>query len=153
VVEPKLLAELMKAKDPHVRAAAVHAMYFWGPRLEKEGGAASRTLQEAVADENPQVRLNAVIALGQIPSTKSIELAMRATEQPVDRWTDYALYLTINKLKDVWLPEVAAGKFTFNGNATQLAMALGALESGEAVAPLLSLLKRGTIPRIWRRGK
>src|SRR5439155_9643778 len=71
---------------------------------------------------------------------------MRATDQPVDRWTDYALYLTINKLKDVWLPEVAAGKFTFNGNATQLAMALQALESGEAVAPLLSLLKRGTIP-------
>src|SRR5439155_22990315 len=78
---------------------------------------------------------------------------MRATDQPVDRWTDYALYLTINKLKDVWLPEVAAGKFAFNGNATQLAMALGALESGEAVAPLLALLKRGTIPPDMAAGK
>jgi len=154
VIEPNLLASVLKANDPHIRAAATHTLYFWGPRLG-DGGASPtlQLLETAVADQNPQVRLNAVIALGQIPSVKSIELAMRATEQPVDRWTDYALYLTINKLKDVWLPEVAAGKFTFNGNATQLAMALQALESTEAVAPLLSLLKRGTIPPDMAAGR
>src|SRR5207248_11527001 len=149
VVEPNLLASLLKANDPHVRAAGTHALFFWAKKIPN----ALDLLAGAVADPNPQVRLNAVIALGQIPSVKSIELAMRATDQPVDRWTDYALYLTINKLKDIWLPEVAAGKFTFNGNANQLAMALQALESNEAVAPLLSLLKRGTIPPEMAAGK
>jgi putative heme-binding domain-containing protein len=155
VVEPNLLASLLAANDPHVRAAATHALYFWANRMPADGGA-SPTLQSQtralellagrVGDENSQVRLNAVIALGQIPSLRSMELAMSAMDRPTDRWIDYALYLTINKLKDTWLPAVSSGQFTFNDNPKHLAVALGALDSSEAVAPLLALLKRGAIP-------
>ncbi|HEV8377529.1 MAG TPA: PVC-type heme-binding CxxCH protein, partial [Tepidisphaeraceae bacterium] len=141
VVEPNLLASLLKADDPHIRAAATHALHFWGKRVPN----GIDLLGAAVADENPQVRLNAVISLGQIPSLRSIELAMSALDRPMDRWIDYGLYLTINKLKDTWLPAVSSGQFTFNDNPRHLAVALQALESSEAVAPLLVLLKRGTI--------
>src|SRR5215212_2996304 len=51
VVEPELLGALLRAKDARVRAAAVHALYFWAGKIPNS----TEMFAKAVEDENPQV--------------------------------------------------------------------------------------------------
>src|SRR5262249_45991846 len=63
VVNPELLTALLRSTDHHVRAAATRVVYHWHPRLDN----ALELLAASVADDHPQVRLEAVRALSQIP--------------------------------------------------------------------------------------
>ena len=83
--EPALLERLLKAKDHRVRAAAVRVVPHWKAQLTESG----RGCCEArVADDHPQVRLEAVRALAQFPSAKSAEVALRCS---TGRWTSSSI--------------------------------------------------------------
>ena len=91
---------------PRVRAAATRVVRYWHNRLSDP----LALLAVQVVDENPRARLEAIRALGHVPDARAAEVAMRALDKPVDRFLDYALWLTARDLQPYWLPEVVAGK-------------------------------------------
>ncbi len=66
-------------------------------------------------------------------------------DRPVDRFLDYALWLTARDLRPYWFPEVAAGQSHFDSPA-HLIFALQAVGSPDVVRPLLKALGDGAIP-------
>jgi len=143
VVEPKLLNTLLNARDHHARAAAARVAGAWQNRLPS----ALELLATRAQDEHPQVRLEAVRALGAIPSARAAEAAVQALEKPADRWIDYGLWLTLRDLEKHWMPELQAGKPTF-ANTRHLLFALQAAGSqggSAALKPLMGLLKSGKV--------
>jgi putative heme-binding domain-containing protein len=140
-VEPKLLDTLLYAKDARIRAAAVRVASQWRARLDDP----VNLLAARVADDHPQVRLEAVRALADFPGARAAELAMQALDRPIDKFLDYALWLTARELAPHWLPHFQAGKLDFSRKAQQLVFALQAANSPAAVRPLLDLVKAGRI--------
>jgi putative heme-binding domain-containing protein len=141
-VEPKLLTVLLNATDYRVRAAATRVLSYWHGRVAHPLG----LLTARVADEHPQVRLEAVRALGQIADVQAAELALKALERPVDKFLDYGLYLTFRELESQWVPALRQGKFNFGGNARGLIFALQAVNAREGVRALVELVKSGKVP-------
>jgi putative heme-binding domain-containing protein len=142
VVEPGLLHSLLAARDNRVRAAAVRVAGAWQTRLPDR----LELLAARVTDEHPQVRLEAVRALGRIPSVRSAELALQALERPVDEFIDYGLWLTLRELQDQWIPALQAGRFRYGNNVRRLTFALQAVGSERVLAPLVGLVRSGKIP-------
>jgi putative heme-binding domain-containing protein len=148
IVEPGLLAGLLQAHDPRVRAAAVRVLAHWHKRLDDP----LALLEPRVADAHSRVRLEAVRALGRIPGTRSAEFALRALDKPVDRFLDYALWLTARELAPEWLPALQAGRFDFGGNPRHLVFALQAENTPAVVPPLLAALRGGRVPTDLEEG-
>lgn len=142
-VEPKLLATLLKARDHHARAAATRIVGYWHSRLSNPVD----LLAERVADEHPQVRLEAVRSLAQIPTARSAEIALRAIDHPMDQFLDYALWLTARELSPHWLPALEKAEVDFGGNSRRLVFALQAVGSSAAVKPLVELFKSGKVAK------
>ncbi|WP_422930628.1 PVC-type heme-binding CxxCH protein [Singulisphaera sp. PoT] len=143
VVEPDLLKDLLRDADPRIRAAATRVLAHWLQRVSDP----LDLLAAQVVDDHPRVRLEGVRALARIPNPRAAEIAMRALDLPVDRFLDYALYLTARELEPVWLPEVQAGRFDFGGHSSHLVFALRAVGSPAVVKPLAQALEAGKIPK------
>jgi putative heme-binding domain-containing protein len=146
VPEPLLLGDLLESPDARARAAAVRVLRHWAGRI----GDPLALLEPRVEDDHPRVRLEAVRALGRIPGVRSAELAMRALDRPVDRFLDYALWLTARDLAPSWLPAVQAGAFDFGGKPAHLLFALNAVGSPAVVGPLVEVLRSGRVPAAQR---
>jgi putative heme-binding domain-containing protein len=142
IVEPKLLAEMLNANDYRVRAAAVRVASAWASRLPNP----LELLAPRVRDDEAQVRLEAVRALAQVPNAHSAELALEALDHPMDKWLDYALWLTVRELQPEWEPALQQGKFNYGGNPRRLLFALQAAGTKDALAPLVKLVKEGKTP-------
>ncbi len=140
VVEPDLLDTLLNARDPRARAAAVRVVGHWQDRLRDP----LALLASRVADDHPRVRLEAVRALAEVTSARSVAIALNALDKPMDQYLDYAVWLTARQLKDRWLPEVQAGREDLGGGA-HLAFALKAVDSPALVGPLMEMLKAGQV--------
>ncbi len=147
-VEPKLLATLLNASDHRIRAAAVRVVAGWAARLDNP----LALLAPRVADDHPQVRLEAVRALALIPSPRSASLALVALDRPLDRFLDYGLTQTLMDLQAVWLPALQAGKFDFGGNPTRLLYALKAAGSPQVVPALVKLVREGKVAKDGEEG-
>src|SRR5439155_2416853 len=65
---------------------------------------------------------------------------------PVDKFLDYALWLTARELESYWLPEFQKGRLDFGGNTRRLVFSLEAVKSPAAVKPLVDLVKAGKVP-------
>ncbi len=141
VAEPRLLAALLQAGDYRIRAAAVRVVAAWHDRLPHP----LELLAPRVADDEPQVRLEAVRALGRIPSTQAAELALKALDKPVDKYLDYGLWLTLRELEPHWLPAVQQGKLHFGGNSRHLMFALQAADSRAVLPSLVELVRSGKV--------
>jgi putative membrane-bound dehydrogenase-like protein len=171
VVEPKLLEQLLNAKDGKVRAAAVRVLAFWQERLpadpvklasawqgwppaplplaraELPGARALELLAARAADDHPRVRLEAVRALARIPTARAAELALSVADKPLDPKLDYALWLTINDLAEPWLAAVKSGAWNPAGRDKQLEFALKAIEPAQASDVLGQLLGDAPLPK------
>jgi putative heme-binding domain-containing protein len=143
VVEPKLLAALLRSPDHRVRAAATRVLGLWHNRISDP----LSLLAEQIKDEHPRVRLEAACALRYVQVPRSIELAMQALDRPVDAFLDFALWDTARQLQSVWLPALESGQVNFGGNVRHLTFALEAVDSPAVVPPLVALLKSGRLPR------
>jgi putative heme-binding domain-containing protein len=111
VVEPGLLKKLLRANEPNARAAATMVLRYWHDRI---GYSESLDLLSTqIADENPRVRLQAVIALSFISDPRSIEIASRVLQKPMDQFLEQALKNTAKALNaKIQMPnaDVAANK-------------------------------------------
>src|SRR5262249_32492544 len=135
VVEPKLLAGLLRAGDYRIRSAATRVLGAWEGRLSQP----LELLAAQVNDDHPQVRLEAVRALSLVSNSspgptspanaRRVEIALEALDRPMDRWLDYALWLTCRELQPHWMPLLQQGRLTFGGNTRRLLFALQAVGS------------------------
>jgi putative heme-binding domain-containing protein len=141
VPEPKLLGLMLRANDYRVRAAATRVLGQWHARLTNP----LELLALRVADEHPQVRLEAVRALGRIPSARAAEIALVALDRPIDKFLDYGLWLTCRELEPQWMPALQQGKFDVVGNPRRLLFALQASGNKMALPSLVNLVKSGKV--------
>jgi putative heme-binding domain-containing protein len=141
IVEPNLLADRLVSKDARVRAAATRVVQHWADRLSDPAGLLARM----VLDEDPRVRLEAVRVLAHVPDPSAPAIAMRVLDRPVDKFLEYALWLTARETAPNWLPSLEAGRFDFEGHPGHLVFALNAVNTPAVVKPLLSALRAGKI--------
>jgi HEAT repeat protein len=90
-----LLTQLLKSPDYRVRAAAVRVLGAWGNELSDP----LALLEEAIADAHPRVRLETVRACSFFQDPKALEIALRALDQPMDRYLQYTLTETVRQLQ------------------------------------------------------
>ena len=129
----ELALQIMKSSpDYRARAAAVRILYHeTGP---VEG------LIRAVNDSHPQVRREAITALGQYHSADAAMIALQALDHPMDNFLDFALWRTCRILEPYWLPAFENGTFS-KLDANQITFALKAVEKPQALQPLVAMMK------------
>ena len=147
VRDVSLLLALMEADTPGVRAAAARIAGDWIELDER----IPQLLAQRAKDSDPHVRLEAVRALAKwSDQTRAVQWALAARSESMDRWLEYALWLTCRETADGWLPKLQAGEFNFDGNADALAFALRAIRNPSAVSSLTRLLREGNVPAAQR---
>ncbi len=146
-VDAGLLRQLLHAGDGRIRAAAVRVLGEWGPG-HVEGGA--MLLIERLTDEHPRVRLETVRALAHTQMATAADLALLVLDKPMDRFLEYALWLTINDLADPWLAALESGKQNPASYGKKLEFALGAVEPTKAARVLGKLLAQHPLTRDGR---
>jgi putative heme-binding domain-containing protein len=138
-VEPELLDRLLRARDHQARAAATRVLASLENRIPNP----LPRLSERVCDAHPQVRLEAVRALAHLQNVQAIEVALQTLHRPVDKYLDYALWLTTRELSPWWLPAFQKGQLDFGGDHRLLFFALRAAGTPETVPVLLQRLRSG----------
>jgi putative heme-binding domain-containing protein len=96
-------------------------------------------LHKAVGDPSPRVRLEAVVALSNLPGAMPLDLALGALSMPTDRFIEYALWLCIRSHGAEWLAALTEGKIELTGNEDKLGFVLKNLPpaiTGETMARL-----------------
>ena len=111
VPEIPLLKRLIAAKTPAARAIAAEALGRWADRLPITFDPLEQLAALAV-DADPQVRLAAVVAAGNIPRVESMVVLFTAAEQPRDPFIDTALRAAVAVLKPLWEPALTKGGAT-----------------------------------------
>jgi putative heme-binding domain-containing protein len=157
IVEPKLLGRLLEAKDGRVRAAATRVLAWWAgntpgiPSLAKtriDSSTALDLLEKRIADEHPRVRVEALRALGRIPTARSTELALSVLEKgQVEGFLEYALWLTINDLAEPWAAALESGAWKIEGREKQLQYALKSIEPKLATRLMARVIGDKPLPR------
>ncbi len=115
VTRPQLLAKLLAAKDPRVRAYGTRVISGWADRLPDP----LALLRERIHDTNPRVRLEAIVAASYVLKPETVEVVTQALDSPRDKFIDYSLVQSIRALQPQWGPALAANRLTFGGSATQ----------------------------------
>ena len=109
-----LIGQVLEVGDHRARAYATRLMGREGIELKD----VFALLETAAADNHPRVRMEAVLAAGQIPDPRSILVAAAVAESPRDRWINYAFSQAVHHLKPFWLPAFRRGEVDF-GNRQQ----------------------------------
>ncbi len=99
VVHEALLDDVLASEDGRVRAAAVAVLRDWRDELE-----VFDRLKAAVLDTDPDVRMEAVLALGYVQDPKSVELVSLAMRQPIDNGTTAVLRRALVALEPLGTP-------------------------------------------------
>ena len=151
-VEPKLLHRVLRSPEPHARAAATRVLRYWHDRIPN----ALELLKVQVNDKQPRVRLEALLALSDIPTSQSAEVALDALRHPTDYYLDYVLKETIKTLEKYWKPAIAAGKPFAVDNPKGIAYILDSIPAHDLPKlarsePVnLALLTRTGVERFYR---
>ena len=83
-------------------------------------------LRALVADENPRVRLQAVVACTYVPRHEAMEVAAIAADFPTDKFLAYALNQAVFALKPYWLPAFKSGKLNLDKKISRLGLLINA---------------------------
>ena len=103
VVEPDLLARMLRSPEPRARAAATRVARFWRRELDDP----LAILATQVEDAFPRARLEALLGLSYLESEPAALAALGALDRPTDYYLDYTLGETIDTLEPWWQPALA----------------------------------------------
>ena len=145
ILQPRedLLTQCMQSEDPRIRAASMRVATDWLPLINESF---RESIADATEDTHPRVRLEAVSALRKQKSADAVEHATRALSQPMDRFLEYALWLTCWENQADWLPAFQQGELQFGQDPQRLAFAIKAVGRPGTVRPLVRLFESGAIP-------
>ncbi len=113
---PALLSKLLAAKDPRVRAYGARVAGAWAEQLPDT----LRLLRESVKDENPRVRLEAVVAASYVPKAEAVQVVTAALETKRDPFLDYAIRQSARALQPRWASALAVNQLNLSGSAAQI---------------------------------
>jgi putative heme-binding domain-containing protein len=138
---PAIWRRLWENGDYRIRAAALRILsHRW-----KEFPEVMKQLDQAVADENPQVRLWALVVLAEIRKPVAISLALKVLDQPMDDSIDFLLEQTCREQADIWMPAVMSGKLKLDAHPSHLVYAMKSTGRSDALPPLFAALKSGKL--------
>ncbi|EDY18971.1 membrane-bound dehydrogenase domain protein [Chthoniobacter flavus Ellin428] len=106
--QPELLQRVLASKAPEARAYAASTLARWADRLPPQFDVVEK-LADLAHDEDPRVRLAAIVAAGNIPRPESMVVVLSAATQPRDKFINTALVAATAALKPQWEPVVAKG--------------------------------------------
>ncbi|MCA9129914.1 MAG: ThuA domain-containing protein [Planctomycetales bacterium] len=135
-LDAALVERIMKSDDFHARAAAVHSV---ANEMSRFAGAIN-VFRQAIADEHPRVRLEAVRALSYVQTAEAAEIALQCVNMAMDYWLDYTLEHTLQALAPA--AEAAEKRGGFLAGATAQAQdyyatyKLSTGPGGRAIKPL-----------------
>ncbi len=115
-----------------VYAAVLLAMAAVKPPVQGADESRLPILEKLIQDPSPKVRLEALRTLSKIPTARSAELALGSLNLPMDSTLDYALWLTINDLSEVWIDALKSGAWKAEGREKQLEFALRSIKPEQA---------------------
>jgi mono/diheme cytochrome c family protein/glucose/arabinose dehydrogenase len=112
-VDQALLRKLLKAKDLHVRAAAVEVLRFNGRQIPDQAD----LLMQAARDVSGRVRLEAIVSASWLSREKGLPIEEEAAKKPMDSWMLSAYVTAVAHLEGhgVASKEVSTSKTTVNG--------------------------------------
>lgn len=105
-VDEAALESLLTCSEPRARAAAVRVVRFWRENLAKP----LAQLARAIEDPAPRVRLEAIVALSDVPDARAVEIALKALDRPLDNTIEYALRELVRNREPLWTAHLAAGR-------------------------------------------
>ncbi|MEP3478121.1 MAG: HEAT repeat domain-containing protein [Fuerstiella sp.] len=136
-VDPALVARLMKSDNFHARSAAVHTVANEMLRFDF----ALDVIRQAIKDEHPRVRLEAIRALSFVQTYEALEIVLLAVDQPLDYWWEYTMEHTLLALRKMGGEADSRGELLVNSSETAREYYDLFLRStgpgGEAIKPLL----------------
>jgi putative heme-binding domain-containing protein len=98
---PELLTRLLKSREPGARAYATSALGRWADRLNFD---VFPVLEGLAHDPDPRVRLEAIVAAGNLPDAKSVPIILDAPNLDGDQFIELAARTAITVLQ----PQVEA---------------------------------------------
>ena len=140
-----LFESLLAAKNHKVRAAALRALQIWHKKVDNLEG----ILQKAVADQHPQVRLEAVIAARELKNASGAKIALKALDQPMDEFLDFALWQTMRELEPKWMASLKSDA-SYLGDAAKTTYALKSAAGSDAIAMLTDIYRSGKVPAAYK---
>lgn len=150
VVNVNLLMLTLEANDARVRAAAMRVLGHWHSRLNTTELHAAA----GIRDKHPRVRLEAMRVYAEMKNStvahQYAKYALQALDQPVDKFLDYSLWLTVNDLADPFVRGMQNGALNFADKRAHAEFALRSLETGKAAALLKQLVRQRKLPRDGR---
>ena len=81
-IDKNLLEQLLNAKDPRARTAAVKVLRYGGHQIENQVD----LLKIAADDESPRVRLEAIVAASWLDKGPGLDVLKVAGKKPLDEW-------------------------------------------------------------------
>lgn len=132
------LLNSLNATNPKERAAAIRVLSHW-----KKQSSHLSFLKKSIKDKNPQVRLETLHALRALGTKEAAEIAMAVKDLPMDENLNFALHLTLSKLKHEWLPAFTENENPFEGDKNKQLFALLTSEDEWVIRPINDLIKQG----------
>lgn len=111
----ELLAKLLGASDPRVRAYGTRVIGAWADGLADP----LALLRERIRDSHPRVRLEAIVACSYVPQPNTVEVLMQALDFPRDPFIEYAFAQSVRALKPHWAPALAEGRLSIGSTARE----------------------------------
>ncbi len=105
---PDLLKELLRATDPRIRAYATRTLSTWARdgRLPD----ALTLLETQIADEDPLVRLEAIVAASYFRDPRAAAVAARTLDHDFNAYHHHALVKTLHATHGLWGPLLTEGR-------------------------------------------
>ena len=147
MVSDDLLRRVARSDLPRARALAARIAGRWSDRIANP----LNLLALLARDKNPRVRMEAVLAAGQIPQMNSIKVVALASEQEMDRSIEYAFTQAVHHLKPYWEEAFAEGHLVFR-KSSQLAAILSLAGSRNTLNRLRKVADSGDLSLKERRG-
>jgi putative heme-binding domain-containing protein len=109
--QPELLAELLRSPDARVRAYATRVVGTWA--RDNRLPDALQLLETQIGDEDPLVRLEAIVAASYVSDPRSAVVAARALDRDFNAYHRHALTKMLHATNPLWADPVAEGKLSF----------------------------------------
>ncbi len=136
-----LIDQLMSSSDFHARAAAVRTLEEHPERIDGVYG----FLEQALADEHPRVRLEALHVLRALGGVRAASLASQVYSESMDEVLEFGLWTTMKTLAPDWQSAAVANPRLFGSDTRALLFAIRCVDQPEALEPLNVLWKSGEI--------
>ena len=137
-IDAKLIKDLLSAKTPQARAAAVRVLSDERDRFPE----AFAWFKAASADPNDRVKLEAARALSLYPNSEAMVAVLDIAAKPMDKWLKYTVESALAANENVWRGDFLTGKVA-KGNAPAqkvLSDILASSKAGNAAVPFLRTL-------------